>query len=85
MRLLDSQDLAAEARRVRKNEGLTQSQVATLLVERRDAESCSRQAISLAENPEVGSRLDGLRIKIIQLITGQKIVGPKWHYEREGQ
>ncbi len=82
MELLTSEDLARLAREERAKRDLTQEQVARLVAKRPDTQSCTKQAISQAENPETGSRLDGLRIKIIETLTGRKMIGPWWHFEK---
>ncbi len=82
MELLTSEDLARLAREERTKRNLTQEQVARLVAKRTDTQSCTKQAISQAENPEIGSRMDGLRIKIIETLTGRKLIGPWWHFEK---
>jgi transcriptional regulator with XRE-family HTH domain len=58
--------LAVEAR-----DDLTQKQVANLL-------DVTKQSVSKAENEEIGSRMNGLRIRIIEEIGGYDIEGPYW-------
>jgi transcriptional regulator with XRE-family HTH domain len=65
MKLLKSDDLARIARDERIKQGLTQEQVADMIALREDTKSCTKQAISQAENPKSGSNLDSLRIKRI--------------------
>lgn len=84
MELLTSTDLASLAREERLRRGLTQEQVARLVAKRADTRSCTKQAISQAENPESGSRMDGLRIKIIESLTGRRLSGPLWRYDNTG-
>jgi transcriptional regulator with XRE-family HTH domain len=81
MEMLSSSELARMARQERLSHHLTQDQMANLISKRVDTKSCTRQAISQAENPDSGSKLDGLRIKVIESLTGRKLVGPLWHFE----
>lgn len=81
MQLLNSSDLAAEALKARSERDLTQQEVANLLTDRGVADSCSRQAVSSAESPEIGSRLNQLRIKIIETLTSRTVIGPRWYYK----
>lgn len=83
MELLKSEDLAQIAREERTKQGLTQDQVADRVALRDDTKSCTRQAISQAENPKSGSNLDSLRIKIIEELTKRRVVGPRWYFEDE--
>jgi transcriptional regulator with XRE-family HTH domain len=83
MQLFTSIDLARMAREERRKRNLTQERVAQLVSERDDTPSCTKQAVSQAENPESGSRMDGLRIKIIESLTARKLVGPLWHFEKD--
>jgi transcriptional regulator with XRE-family HTH domain len=83
MKLLKSEDLAKIAREERIRKGLTQDQVADMVALREDTKSCTKQAISQAENPQSGSKLDSLRIKIIEELTKRKVVGPRWYFEGE--
>lgn len=81
MELLTSTDLAKLARDERLQRNLTQEQVALLVAKRSDTPSCTKQAISQAENSESGSKMDGLRIKIIESLTGKKLLGPYWRFK----
>jgi len=81
MQLLSSSDLARLAREERLNRNLTQAQVAEIVAKRASARRCTRQAISQAENPAYGSKLDGLRIKIIESLTDRKLIGPLWRFD----
>jgi transcriptional regulator with XRE-family HTH domain len=81
MELLSSQDLAQMARDERIKRELTQEQVAELVTQRVDTKSCTKQAVSQAENIDNGSNMDGLRIKIVETLTGKKLVGPFWHFK----
>lgn len=81
MKLLKSDDLARIAREERIKQRLTQEQVADKVALRTDTKSCTKQAISQAENPKSGSNLDSLRIKIIEEITSHTIIGPRWYFE----
>lgn len=81
MELLTSADLARLARDERLQRNLTQEQVALLVARRPDTPSCTKQAVSQAENPESGSKMDGLRIKIIESLTGRKLQGPYWRFK----
>jgi hypothetical protein len=83
MQLLASIDLARLAREERLKRSLTQDQVARLVSQRADTSSCTKQAISQAENQDSGSKMDGLRIKIVESLTGRKLVGPLWHFDKE--
>lgn len=78
--MLTSADMARLMRKLRKERQLTQQQVADLVAKRDDTESCTRQAISQAESTETGSKLDGLRIKAIEALTGRTLVGPFWRF-----
>lgn len=81
MELLSSQDLARIAREERTKRELTQAQVAELVSKRTDTRSCTKQAVSQAENLAGGSKMDGLRLKIIETLTGKKLTGPLWHFK----
>jgi transcriptional regulator with XRE-family HTH domain len=81
MKLLKSDDLAQIAREERIKQGLTQEQVAGRVALRIDTKSCTKQAVSQAENPKSGSSLDSLRIKIIEELTKRTIIGPRWYFE----
>ena len=81
MKLLKSDDLARIARDERMKKGLTQEQVADIVALREDTKSCTKQAISQAENPRSGSNLDSLRIKIIEELTNRTLIGPRWYFE----
>jgi hypothetical protein len=83
MQLFTSTDLARMAREERLKRGLTQDQVARFVSKRADTPSCTKQAISQAENQDSGSKMDGLRIKIVESLTGRKLVGPLWHFDKE--
>jgi transcriptional regulator with XRE-family HTH domain len=80
MELLTSADLARLARDERLQRNLTQEQVAQLVAKRSDTPSCTKQAVSQAENAIIGSNMDGLRIKIIETLTGRKLSGPYWRF-----
>lgn len=81
MKLLKSDDLARIAREERIKQKLSQEQVANKVALRTDTKSCTKQAISQAENPKSGSNLDSLRIKIIEELTKRTIIGPRWYFE----
>lgn len=81
MELLSSQDLAHIARDERIKRELTQEQVAELVSKRADTKSCTKQAVSQAENLDNGTNMDGLRIKIIETLTEKKLFGPFWHFK----
>jgi len=83
MDLFTSPDLARMVKEERIRRKLTQEQVAEIVSRRGDTQSCTKQVISQAENSDIGSRLDGLRIKIIESLTGRKIKGPVWYFESE--
>ena len=83
MDLFTSTDLARMAKKARTERKLTQEQVAEIVLKRTDTKSCSKQVISQAENPKIGSRLDGLRIKIVEALTGRKLIGPVWYFQNE--
>jgi len=81
MNLFTSTDLANMAKKERMKRNLTQGQVAEMISERLDTHSCTKQAVSRAENPNIGSQMDGLRIKIIESLTGRKMKGPVWYFD----
>gem|GEM_PF-2493115 len=83
IRLLKSENLAQLCREERIERSLTQEQVADIVALRQDTKSCSKQAVSQAENPSNGSNLDGLRIKIIEELSERRIIGPIWYFEDE--
>lgn len=83
MKLFGSENLAQMIREERIKQGLTQEQVAEIVARRIDTKSCTKQAISQAENLKSGSNLDSLRIKIIEELTGRKLIGPRWYFEDE--
>jgi transcriptional regulator with XRE-family HTH domain len=75
-RLCGSERLAEIAAEVRGE--LTQEEVAERL-------GVSRQAISKAEDERVGSRMNGLRVRMISEIGGLHVDGPYWIVdERKG-
>jgi transcriptional regulator with XRE-family HTH domain len=81
MDLFTSTDLARMAKEERIKRNLTQEQVAEAISKRPDTGSCSKQVVSHAENSNIGSRLDGLRIKIIESLTGHRLKGPVWYFD----
>lgn len=81
MNLFTSTDLARMAKEERIKHNLTQEEVALMISERPDTQSCTKQAVSRAENANIGSQMDGLRIKIIESLTGRKVKGPVWYYD----
>lgn len=81
MKLLSSQDLARIVREERTKKKLTQEQVAELVSKRVDTPSCTKQAISQAENSNSGPKMDGLRIKVIETLMGKELIGPLWHFK----
>jgi transcriptional regulator with XRE-family HTH domain len=78
--IMHSEDLAALARAERTRRGLSQAEVARRVAERPDTSSCSRQAVSQAEDAHVGTNLDGLRVKIIETLTGRRVEGPAYYF-----
>ena len=80
---MHSSDLARLAKTERASRSLSQAQVATLVAERDDTASCSRQAVSQAESEDVGTSLDGLRAKIIETLTGRTLEGPAYYFADE--
>jgi transcriptional regulator with XRE-family HTH domain len=82
MDLFTSSDLARMAKEERIKRNLTQEQVAEIVSKRPDTQSCTKQVVSQAENPDIWSRLDGLRIKIIESLTGHKLKGPVWYFDK---
>lgn len=72
--LYTSEDLAELASQARK--GMTQKEVA-------DALDVTKQSISKAENRTTGSRMNGLRIRIIEEIGGHEVEGPYWTIEHD--
>jgi len=83
MDLFTSTDLAGMAKKARTERKLTQEEVAEIVLKRTDTKTCSKQAISQAENRKIGSRLDGLRIKIVEALTERKLIGPVWYFQNE--
>jgi transcriptional regulator with XRE-family HTH domain len=83
MNLFSSKELAYLVRKERLDRRLTQEQVAKIVVQMTNTKSCTKQAVSQAESETSGSKLDGLRIKIIEALTGKKIIGPLWRFEND--
>ena len=83
MDLFTSTDLARMTKEERIKRNLTQEQVAKIISKRHDTQSCTKQVVSQAENPNIGSRLDGLRIKIIESLTGHRLRGPVWYFDEK--
>lgn len=73
--LCRSKDLAEITGRARK--GLTQEEVAERL-------GVSKQAVSKAEDEDIGSRMNSLRIRIIEEIGGCRVKGPYWIVDKDG-
>lgn len=72
--LCRSEDLAEITARARK--GLTQEEVAERL-------GVSKQAVSKAEDENIGSRMNSLRIRIIQEIGECRVNGPYWIVDKD--
>lgn len=80
---MHSAELARLAKAERAQRKLSQAQVAARVAERDDTASCTRQAVSQAENETLGTSLDGLRAKIIESLTGRKLEGPAYYFVDE--
>jgi len=76
--LMDESDLVALIRSRRRENGLTQTQLANRMVEAGWADSLSKQAISKAENPKPGDGMTSLRVALVEELTEQKLRGPLW-------
>lgn len=72
--LCRSEDLAEITARARK--GLTQEEVAERL-------GVSKQAVSKAEDEDIGSRMNSLRIRIIQEVGECRVNGPYWIVDKD--
>ena len=69
VRLYSSEELAEAATQARGD--MTQKDVAEIL-------DVTKQSVSKAENRAVGSKMNGLRIRIIRQIGGRDVEGPYW-------
>ena len=76
--LMNESDLVALIRSRRRENGLTQTQLADRMVEAGRADSLSKQAISKAENPQPGDGMTSLRVALVEELTGRKLEGPLW-------
>lgn len=68
-KLCRSEDLAEAASQART--GMTQQEAADHL-------GVTKQSVSKAENKEVGSKMNRLRIRMIEEIGGHNVEGPYW-------
>lgn len=80
---MDSKRLARLARGLRAEKGLTQKELADMIISERTGKKISKQMISIAENEEVSTQANELRIQIIELLSGRKVAGPVWYFEDE--
>lgn len=76
-------DLIKMTRSLRVDKNLTQRQLASRIKNERTGRPVSVQAISKAESDEVGSEMNGLRVKIIQELSNRSLIGPYWKFEDE--
>ena len=74
-------DLVVLVRELRRARGLTQAEVAARVVGR-DGHAVTRSAIARAEDASVDSQADGLRIKVVEALTGCSCAGPAYFFER---
>lgn len=81
--LMNTSDLARKARGLRAEKGLTQEEVASQIISERTGKPISKQLVSRAENEEVGTEANNLRIQIIELLSGKRLHGPVWYFEEE--
>ena len=81
--LMDSTGLARQVRSLREQGRLTQTDVAQRIISERTGKHITKQAVSRAENEDVGSEMDGVRIRIIEELTDRKIQGPVYYFEDE--
>ncbi|MEM9665492.1 MAG: helix-turn-helix transcriptional regulator [Bacteroidota bacterium] len=70
-------DLMEHVRALREEQGLTQGEVARRL-------DVTQGSVSQAER-DPSTRLNELRLRIVELLTGRKVTGPFWAYEDELQ
>ena len=77
---MSESELATLIRSHRREKGLTQTDLASRLVESGRVDSLSKQAVSKAENPKPGDGMTNLRIALVEELTGQRIVGPFWTF-----
>ena len=75
------EQLADAVRRLRREQKLTQAQVASRLVESGRYESLSPQAVSQAENYKEGDGLTNLRVQIVEELSGKTLIGPVFLFE----
>ena len=78
--LMDSKALARHCRALRAEKGLTQKQLAEMIVGERSGKKLQKQVISRAENEEVGTKADSVRLAIIETLTGRPMAGPFYVY-----
>lgn len=77
---MTTEGLANTARKLRKERGLTLQDVGERVLTR-TGKATSRQAISKAEDPTVGTSMNNLRIKIIEELSGMRLLGPFWRFD----
>ncbi len=82
-RLMDTMELARKARGLRAEQGLTQEELAARIISERTGKPISKQMISRAENEEVGTEANNLRIQIIEMLTGKSLNGPVWFFTED--
>lgn len=78
---MDTAGLTRTVRALRAEHGLTQEEVAEQIINERTGKPISKQAVSRAESDDVGSEMNGVRVKIIELLSGRKVEGPVWYFE----
>lgn len=79
--LMDTVGLARKARALREERRLTLDEVASQIINEKTGKPISRQAVWRAENETVGSEMNGVRVRIIETLTGHKLEGPVWHFK----
>jgi len=77
---MNSKALARHCRALRAQEGLTQSELAKRIKGERSKKPLQKQIISRAENEEIGTKADSVRIAIIEHLTNRKMSGPLYVY-----
>ena len=82
-RLMDTTGLTRKARALRAAKGMTQEEVAALILSERTGRPISKQTVSKAESDDVGSEMNGVRVKIIEALSGKSLLGPVWFFEEE--
>ena len=78
---MDTDALTRMVRVLRAEKGKTQREVAQMVKSDRTGKPVSNQAVSLAES-DAGPEMNGLRVKIIEALSGLELEGPFWRFRQ---